>query len=81
MTDYNRHAAAPAQRVMDNVLVCRLALERCQQHLAHLHAILHLCMPEQAFDDDMVAVAGMRKIISSMAQELTYSVETLVMCD
>jgi hypothetical protein len=81
MSEYKRQPAASAQRTMDNVLVCRLALERCQQHLAHLHAILHLCLPEQAFDEDMVAVAGMRKIISSMAQELTYSVDTLVMCD
>jgi hypothetical protein len=81
MTDYKRAQSASAARIHDNVLVCRLALERCQQHLAHLHAILHLCMPEQAYDDGMVAMTGMRKIISSMAQELNFSVDTLVLCD
>lgn len=81
MTDYKRARSASAERINDNVLVCRLALERCQQHLAHLHAILHLCMPEQAHDDGAVAMTGMRKIISSMAQELNFSVDTLVLCD
>ena len=81
MTDQKRAHSASAARIHDNVLVCRLALERCQQQLAHLHAILHLCMPEQANGDGVVAMNGMRKIISSMAQELNFSVDTLVLCD
>lgn len=81
MNGFKQPSAGADSRIMDNILVCRLALERCQQHLAHLHAILHLCLPEQAYDDGHVAVEGMRKIISSMAQELTYSVDTLVLCD
>lgn len=81
MNDNSIYAAALPRRTLDNVLVCRLALERCQQHLAHLHAILHLCLPEESQGEDMVAMDSMRKIISSMAQELSYSVDTLVLCD
>lgn len=81
MTDKYQKAAAGVPRIADNVLVCRLALERCQQHLAHLHVILHLCLPDQAADDDLVAMASIRKLIASMAQELSYSVDTLGLCD
>lgn len=73
--------AAPRRPAPDHVLVCRLALERCQQHLAHLHATLHLCMPEQAQDENFVAMGSIRKLIANLAQELSYSMDTLGLCE
>lgn len=77
-----RSTAMGRQDLRDNVLVCRLTLERCQQHLSHLHAILHLCLPERALDaGEDVAVNSMRKLIANMAQELSYGLDTLTLCD
>lgn len=75
----NHHNSPPglAPRAEETILICRLALERCQQNLAHLHAILHFCLPEPDLPADNIAAASIRQIIASLEQELSYSVDAL----
>ena len=54
----------------------RLAIERCQQHLAHLHTLLHLCGYRAIGIDDNVA-EGVRIIMAGLQLDLSYSASML----
>lgn len=61
----------------DNIRIARgLAIERCQQHLAHLHALMHLCGHEEKGLDDNVA-EGVLIIMESLQRDLSYSASIL----
>lgn len=77
MSDTIKSPPGLAPGVEETILVCRLALERCQQNLAHLHAILHFCLAEPALPADQIAAAGIRKIITALEDEISYSVDAL----
>jgi len=53
-----------------------LAIERCQQHLAHLHAMMHLCGHEEMGLNDNVA-EGVLIIMESLQRDLSYSASML----
>ena len=54
-----------------------LAIERCQQHLAHLHALMHLCGQEERGLDDNVAKKVALIIMESLQRDLSYSASIL----
>jgi hypothetical protein len=58
------------------LLVSKLAMERCQQQLAHLHALMHLSEPSD-FGLDGVAAESARTIISNIEKELRESARML----
>jgi hypothetical protein len=80
MNDNIFELAAAARPGPNRVFVSLLALERCQQQLAHLHALLHLCLPEDTGDDTPL-MASLRQLIAGLNRELSYSVDTLAACE
>lgn len=58
------------------LLVGRLSLERCQNYLAHLHALLHLCEIDEPGFDRLVAQSA-RKLIADLESELAHSATIL----
>jgi len=62
--------------VHNALIITQLTLERCQFHMSHLNALLHLCMPGDNGLDEMVA-ANARQIIALVGQELAASAGTL----
>lgn len=71
------HGPTAAGDIAHNIFVCRLALERCQQHLSHLHALLHFCMPEQDVTAKRVPCDAIRTLIMRLQDELAYSADAL----
>lgn len=60
-----------------NEIVCsRLAIERCQKYLAHLHAIMFMCEPADLGLDEVMA-ENARRIMGAINQELALSVRAL----
>ncbi len=60
-----------------NAIVCsKLALERCRNHIAHIHAVMYMCDP-QGQGLNQTASKSVKKIISMMDMELETSVEML----
>jgi hypothetical protein len=57
------------------LVVCQLALERCQICLAHLYAIVHLCNPE-ILDSDGLAGSAL-EIMGSLEKELAQGAAAL----
>ena len=47
------------------LLVSRLAIERCQAHLAHLHALMHLCEPGPMGNRDSLVAESFQSTDSS----------------
>lgn len=58
------------------VVVGRLSIERCQGYLAHLHALMHLCLPGDLGCDGLVAESA-RKIMADLESELAHSANVL----
>jgi hypothetical protein len=58
------------------LIVSQLSIERCQQLLAHLRALMHLCGPPDLGFDDVVA-GHARGLLDILSQELKLSAETL----
>lgn len=58
------------------ILVSRLSIERCQAHLAHLHALMHLCRPVDMGCDQLVAESFTR-VMEDIEGELGHSVKAL----
>ena len=62
-----------------NAIICgRLTLERCQNYVNHIHAVLFMCGQD---DDQLDATATnhIRRITSLLGQELKSELETDVM--
>lgn len=61
------------------VFFSKLSIERCQVHLAHLHALVHFC----GVDEDKEALIGdnFRRIIEVLESELMHSAHLLSHCD
>jgi hypothetical protein len=62
------------------LIVSQLSIERCQQLLAHLHALMYLCGPPDLGLED-TAAASARAILQSLAQELSLSAQTLQLAE
>lgn len=63
---------------LNAVMMCRLSLERCQVHLAHLHALLHLFLSPGRSDDSVeLVVENMRKVMAGMERDLTGGADIL----
>lgn len=58
------------------VIVSRLSIERCQNYLAHMHALLYLCEPSNMGLDKTVS-GSMLKLMENMERELNQSVAAL----
>ncbi len=58
------------------LIVGKLTIERCQNYLAHLHALMHVCRPDD-LGMDPVAAESARKIMIFMEQELKASADIL----
>ncbi len=63
-------------QVSNAVLVGRLSIERCQTHVAHLHALMHLCEPPCFGMDELVAESA-RRIMQNLESELEHSAEVM----
>jgi hypothetical protein len=60
-----------------NAIVCsKLSLERCRNHIAHIHAVMYMCDP-QGTGLNPIASRSVKKIISMMDMELESSVDML----
>lgn len=57
-------------------IVGMLGLERCRGYLAHMHAIMYMCKPEDA-GLDPVAAGNMRRLMELMDGELQSSYAVL----
>jgi hypothetical protein len=62
------------------LIVSRLSIERCQQLLAHLHALMHLCQPADLGLEKTV-VGSARGILQTISRELELSAETLQLAE
>lgn len=62
------------------LVVCKLSLERCRQHLAHLRALMHLCEPADLGMDIMVADSA-RDILNRVESELSSGTTVLEFCE
>lgn len=62
----------------DFLIVGKLSIERCQNHLAHLHALMHLCRPEGLEFDSLVAESVL-SVMESIERELAQSAKALSM--
>lgn len=58
------------------LIVCRLSLERCRHHLAHLRALMHLCQPS-GLGLEPVAADSALDILTRMESELSRSAQML----
>lgn len=54
----------------------QLSIERCQCHLAHLQALIHMCCENITHSDDFIA-QSVRSIIENIGQELEHSAKAL----
>ena len=60
-----------------SAVVCsKLAMERCRNHIAHIHAVMYMCDP-QGQGLNPIASRSVKKIISMMDMELESSVGML----
>lgn len=55
------------------VFITKLSIERCQMHLAHLHALMHLCYPP----GDSFLEGSFLKVMETIEGELSYTEATL----
>ncbi len=62
--------------VPNAVIVSRISIERCQNHLAHLHALMHLCEPDHLGHDSFVAESVLR-VMEIMESDLVHSAKAL----
>jgi hypothetical protein len=60
----------------NRLIICKLALERCQQYLTHMHALMYMCTPQNA-DLDNETVESMQDLLSRMQEELSASTQHL----
>ena len=58
------------------LIISRLSIERCQGHLAHLHALMHLCGRGRVGVDDRVAESAL-KIMENIESDLAHSATAL----
>lgn len=60
----------------NDLILGRLALERCQSHLAHLHAIMYLCEPHDLGLGEGVA-ENARTLMAAMTRDLALGARVL----
>lgn len=64
------------KRHNNDLILGRLALERCQSHLAHLHAIMYLCEPQDmGLGEDLADNA--RALMADMTRDLAVGARVL----
>lgn len=61
-------------------IIGKLSIERCQTHLAHLHALLYLCCPRAAFADSVIE-ESLIDVMASIEHELAQSARLLGMLE
>jgi len=66
--------------ISNAVIVGRLSIERCQAHLAHLHALMHLCAPAALGMDGLVAESVLR-VMQDLEGELMQSARAMSMVE
>ncbi|HRC26865.1 MAG TPA: hypothetical protein PKX87_05480 [Alphaproteobacteria bacterium] len=59
-----------------HLVVSRLAVERCQNYLAHLHALMHLCEPADLGLEPPLA-ESVRHLMGALSTDLTLTARTL----
>lgn len=69
-----------ANSISNALIVGRLSIERCQAHVAHLHALMHLCAPESLGMDELV-VQSMLRVMENLESDLVHSVSAISRCD
>lgn len=58
------------------MIIGRLSIERCQSHVAHLHALMHLCEPATMGMDGLVA-ESMLRIMAHLESDLSHSARAM----
>lgn len=58
------------------VIVSKLSIERCQSHLAHLHALMYLREHGESKTDDLVSESVLQ-VMEQMGRELAHSSRAL----
>lgn len=59
-----------------HLVVGRLAVERCQNYLAHLYALMHLCEPDDLGLDPPLA-DSVRQLMGSLSTDLSLTARIL----
>ncbi len=63
--------------IESNYVICaRLSMERCQKYLAHLHALMYMCDPQDMGMDEIMS-ENARRIMGAINQELLLSARSL----
>lgn len=60
----------------NSAIVGRLTIERCQVHVAHLLALMHLCEPVATGTDTLVA-ESMLRIVKDLESDLMHSAKAI----
>lgn len=64
------------KNVQNDLILGRLALERCQNYLAHLHAIMYLCEPrDMGLEEGMAENA--RSLMAAISRDLALGAKVL----
>lgn len=62
--------------IQNDLILGRLAIERCQNYLAHLHAIMYLCEPrDMGLEEDMAENA--RSLMAAISRDLALGARAL----
>ena len=73
---WNLKMCTTNQTSLNSIIVTKLSIERCQYAIAHLHALMHLCEPQDIGVEEPVATS-IRVVLEAMNKELSHSYETL----
>ncbi len=60
----------------NDLILGRLAIERCQNYLAHLHAIMYLCEPRD-LGLEKAAAENARCLMSAISRDLALGAKAL----
>lgn len=64
------------KKVQNDLILGRLAIERCQNYLAHLHAIMYLCEPrDMGLEEGMAENA--RSLLAAISRDLALGAKAL----
>lgn len=55
---------------VNHLVVSRLAVERCQNYVAHLHALMYLCEPRDLGLENVLSESA-RQIMESLSSDLS----------
>lgn len=55
---------------VNHLVVSRLAVERCQNYVAHLHALMYLCEPPDLGLDSVLSDSA-RQLVGALSSELS----------